>query len=193
LAQRFERLGAALDRHDLDVVMPQELGDAEPLGGVVLDHEEPTAAPARIFLDARQRLLEPFLVGGLGDEGEGAARQAVLAVLVEGEDLHGDVARRRVLLELAQHRPAQHVRQEHVERDGARLILAREHERVAAARRDQHLEARIMGEVGHDARIVRIVLDDQQRGFTRLDAGAVVGDGLRRRFGESRARDGGDR
>jgi hypothetical protein len=31
-------------------------------------------------------------VVGLGDEGEGAACEAVLALLVEGDDLHGDVA-----------------------------------------------------------------------------------------------------
>ncbi len=35
LPQRLQRRGAAIDRDDVDVVMAQELGDAEALGGIV--------------------------------------------------------------------------------------------------------------------------------------------------------------
>ena len=104
----------------------------------------------------------------LGHEGERAARQPVLAVLVERDDLHRDVAGQRVLLELAEHVPAQHVGQEHVERHRGRLILLGKIERVGAAHRHQHLEALVAGEVDQDARIVRIVLDDQQDGIAGL-------------------------
>ena len=38
-----------------------------------------------------------------------------------------------------------------------------------AARRDQHLEALVAGEVDQDARIMRVVLDDQQDGVAGLD------------------------
>ena len=115
-----------------------------------------------------ERGVDAFGRGRLGDEREGAARQRVLAVLVERDDLHRDVAGQRVLLELAQHRPAQHVGQEHVERDRGRLELLGELERVGAAHRDQHLEALVAREVHDDAGVVRIVLDDQQDGVAGL-------------------------
>ena len=108
---------------------------------------------------------------------------SVLAVLVERDDLHGDVARQRILLELAEHRPTQHVGQEHVERDGGRLELLGQIERVAAACRDQHLKALVAGEIQDHARVVRIVLDDQQDGVAGLDLQPVVGDVLYRAIG----------
>jgi hypothetical protein len=51
-----------------------------------------------------------------------------------------DVARERILLELREHRPTQHVGQEDVERDRRRQVLSREHERFSP-RRDDALEA----------------------------------------------------
>ena len=69
--------------------------------------------------------------GGLADERERAARQAVLAVLVERHDLDRDVPRRGIALQLTQHGPSEHVGQEHVERYRGRPVLAHEIERVA--------------------------------------------------------------
>ena len=51
----------------------------------------------------------------------------------------GDVARERILLELAEHGPAEHVGQADVEAHRVRAVLAREHQRVRAARRDESL------------------------------------------------------
>ena len=47
-------------------------------------------------------------------------REAVLAFFFHGDDLHRNVARGRVELELVEHRPAEHVGQEDIERDGRR-------------------------------------------------------------------------
>ena len=88
----------------------------------------------------RQRIGDAFPRRRLGDEGERAARQAVLTVLVERDDLNRDMPRQRVLLELAEHGPAEHVGQEHIERHGGRLILLGEIDRVVAAHRHQRLE-----------------------------------------------------
>ncbi len=77
----------------------------------------------------------PSVVVGLVTKEKAPLRQRVLAVLVERDDLHRNVPGQRVLLELAEHRPAQHVRQEHVERDRGRLELLGKIERVGAARR----------------------------------------------------------
>ena len=45
------------------------------------------------------------------------------------------------------------------------LIFARQGQRVGAAHRDQHLEAVVVREIDQDARVMRIVLDDQQHGI----------------------------
>ena len=133
-----------------------------------------------------ERVRDAFRRRRLDDEGERAARQPVLAILVERDDLHRDVARQRILLELAEHVPAQHVGQEHVERDRGRLILLGQIERVFAAHRQQHLEALVAGEIDQDARIVRIVLDDQQQRIAGLDIQPVVRDLLDRALGRGR-------
>ena len=175
-------LAAGAGGVDLDVVVAEQLADAHLLGRIVLDHEQPLAARLGVLLDPRDRGLDALGGGRLGDERERAARQRMLAVLVERDDLHRDVAGERILLELAQHRPAEHVGQEHVERHRGRLELLGEIERVDAAHRDQHLEAVVAREVHDDARVMRVVLDDQQDAVARLDLEPVVRDLLGRAF-----------
>ena len=165
---------------DLDVVVAQQFVDADLLGRIVLDHEQPLAARPGIFLDARDRRLHAFRRRRLGDERERAARERMLAVFVQRDDLHRNVAGQRILLELAQHRPAEHVGQEHVERDRGRLELLGQIQRIDAAHRDQHLEAVIAREIHDHARVVRIVLDDQQDAVARRDIETVVRDVLDR-------------
>ncbi len=167
--------GAGIGGDDLDVVVIEQFADAHLLGGIVLHDQQPLAARLGVFLDLGQRGGDPFGRGRLVDEGEGAARQRMLAVFVERDDLHRDVPRQRIVLELAQHRPAEHVGQEDVERDGGRLELLGEIQRLRAARRDQHLEALVAGEVDQHARIMRIVLDDQENGVARFEIEPVVG------------------
>ena len=58
-------------------------------------------------------------------EGKSAARQAVLAVFVEGDDLHRDMACEGILLELTEHRPTKHVGQKHIQRDRGQAGIAR--------------------------------------------------------------------
>ena len=50
-------------------------------------------------------------------------REPVLALFLQRDDLHRDVARGRVELELVEHRPAEHVGQEDIERDRGRAEL----------------------------------------------------------------------
>ena len=163
-----KRFRAGAGGHDLDVVVAEQLGDAHLLGLVVL-HDQQRLRRGLAYSLMRDKAAFDALGGGrLGDERERAARQTVLAILVERDDLHRDVPRQRVLLELAEHGPAEHVGQEHVERHRGRLILLGEIERIGAAHRHQHLEALVAREIDHDARIVRVVLDDQQDRVARL-------------------------
>ena len=196
LPQDFQRLLAGAGIDDLDVVVAEQLADAHLLGGIVLDHQQAAAARLREVLDLAQGVGDAFARRRLGDERERPARQPVLAIFVERDDLHGDMAGKRILLELAEHIPAEHVGQEDVERDCGRLILLGEIERVVAAHGEQHLEALVAGEVEQDAGVMRIILDDEQDAVAGLDFQPVVGNLLdgafhrhhRRRHGACRHR-----
>ena len=85
-----------------------------------------------------------------------------------------------VLLEAREHGPAEHVGQEDVERDRGRPVLAHQAQRLGAAVGDQHLEAARAREVAQHRRVVRVVLDDQQRRLAGIQRVAVVGDLLER-------------
>ena len=167
LPQRSQRFGAGADRGQIDVVVAEKLGNSELLRRIVLDDQQPLAPRLGVILDPRQRRSEILGRARLSDEGEGAARKTVLAVLVERDDLHRNMPRCRILLQLAQHGPAQHVRQEDIERDGGRLIFAGKRQRLAAAHRDQRLEPLIMRQIRQDAGVMRVVFDDQQRRVVR--------------------------
>ena len=146
------------------------------LGGVVLDDQQLLAPRLAEVPDAGHRALQALGARRLGDEREGAAGQTVLAVLLQGDDLHGDVARGGALLELTEHRPAEHVGQEYVERDGGRVIVVGESQGVGSSGGGEHLEAVVMRQIDEHPGIVGIVLDDQQNHVPGLQVLAIVGD-----------------
>ena len=159
--------------------MAEQFADAELLGGIVFDDEQTLAARRGVILDAGERGVQSFGRGRLGDEGKCAARQAVVPVFVERQHLHGNVARGRILLQMIEHGPAQHVGQEDIERDGGGMEFARQRKCFGAAQRDQNLESVVARQVAEHARVVRIVLDDQQDRIVRLQIVAVVLESLR--------------
>ena len=103
--------------------MAEQLDDRLALDVVVLDDQQPLGARGGEVLEAVEGGLEA--VGGrrLDEVGERAVGEAVLALLVHRDDLHRDVPRGRVELEVVQHRPAEHVGQEDVQRDGVGVEL----------------------------------------------------------------------
>ena len=74
----------------------------------------------------------------------------------------------RVPLELVEHRPAEHVGQEDVERDRRRQVLARERQASVPRIATTPLKPRLRARSSSTLRVVRIVLDDQQHGVARL-------------------------
>ncbi len=78
------------------------------------------------------------------------------------------------MLQLAQHRPAEHVGQEDIERHRGGLELLGEIKGFRAARRDQDLEPLVASQVDQDARIMRIVLDDQKNCIPGFEIQPVV-------------------
>src|SRR6266702_86910 len=101
----------------------------------------------------------------------------MVTVFVEGQHLNGYVAGRRILLQVVQYGPAEHIRQRHVERNGGWMELPRECQAIGPAQRDEHLESVVMREIAEDARIMHIILDDQQDSVACLQIRAVVLDG----------------
>ena len=91
-----------------------------------------------------------------------------MPVFVQRQHLHGNVPGRRILLQMVQHRPAQHVGQEDVERDGRGMEFAGQRQRFRARHGDQHLESLVARQIAQHARVVRIVFDNQQDGVVRL-------------------------
>ena len=158
--------------------MAQQFDDGLALDVVVLDDQQPLGARGGEILEPVERRLQALGGRRLDEVRERAVGQDRLALFFHGDDLHRDVARRRVELELVEHRPAEHVGQEDIERDGLGTELPGEGKARRAPGGHDALEALVARQAQEDARVVRIVLDDQQYGVALLDALAVVGDVL---------------
>ena len=190
MEHRVERLAARADGHHLDVCVAEQLEDGLALDVVVLDDQQPLRARRGEVLDAVECGLQTLCGGRLDEVGERAVREAVLALLFQSDDLHRDVARARVELELVEHRPAEHVGKEDVERDGRGAELPGEGQALRALGGDDAFEAFVARKTQEDAGVVRVVLDDEQRRVTLLDGVAIVLDVLVARDGQHRERPG---
>ena len=171
-----------------DVVALDQRLDAELLGLVVLDDQQLAHARLDEGLDALEYVGEALAGGRLGHERERAALQAVLALLFHGEHLHGDVARLRIVLQVVEHGPAQHVGQEYIERDGRQLELVRQRQRLGAVVRHQRLESLLVRRLEQHARVGDVVLDDEHRALALLQRLAIVRHALDRLRGQHRSR-----
>ena len=100
--------------------MGEQLDDGLTLDVVVFDDQEPFGARRGEVLEAVEGGHEALGGGRLDEVREGAVGEAVLAFFVDRDDLHRDVPRGRVKLEIVQHGPAEHIGQEDVQRDGSR-------------------------------------------------------------------------
>ena len=82
-------------------------------------------------------------------------------IVVEGEHLHRNVSCARILLEMVEDGPAEHVGQEDIEGDGGGIVFAREGESFGAGHGGEDFESLVVGQVSDDAGVVLIVFDDQ--------------------------------
>jgi hypothetical protein len=110
----------------------------------------------------------------------------MLAVFVKRDDLHGNVASERVLLDLTQHIPSQHIWEEDVERNRGRLVLLGKLDGILAARCGHDLEAFFMRKIDHDPHVVGIIFHDQEQGLAGREIVPVVGHRLERALGLGR-------
>src|SRR5262249_41029212 len=133
LVESGQGLAAGGRGRDLDVVVVQQVHDHASLDVVVLDHQQSLLVRGHVRLHAIEGTLEVLGGGRLHQVGERTPRQAVLALLLDGQHLDGDVAGGRIELQVVEHRPAQHVGQEHVQGDGGGPVLAGQSEGGLAA------------------------------------------------------------
>ena len=174
--QRLERGFAAANGSGLHVAGADELHDAPPSRLVVLHHQQPLDGPVHELVQRGERVAQRFLGGRLGQEVDGAEPESPLPVLLDRDDVHRDVARRRIVLEPVQNRPAIGVGQPQVQRHRGRLVLARQRQRPVGALRHQPLEPAVARQVQQDLREVGVVLRDEEDAVTLLDGAPVVAD-----------------
>ena len=161
---------------------PSSSRDAQLLGGIVLDHQQPLAPRLRVFLDPRRAPRRgPRVVVGLVTK-ENAPRARPCWRSSSRVTICTGMCRVSgfCLSWLSTVQPSMSGRNTSSE-TARRLVLAWQGERIGAAHGDQHLEALVAGEIDQDAGVVRIVLDDQQDGVAGLDVEPVVGNLLDRR------------
>src|SRR5690606_6855079 len=116
---------------------------------------------------------QPVVCRRLMREGKRAARQAMLAVFVHADDLYGDMAGLRALLQLAENSPAEHVGEADVERYGGRTIIAGQRQRIRAAAGHQHLEALVACSIPQQRSISGVIFDDQEDSIATTDLVAI--------------------
>ena len=92
----------------------------------------------------------------------------MMAVFIQRQHLNRNVARARILLEVIEDRPTQHVRQENVQRNCRRMEFVSQRQRFRSACRDENLESAIVRQIAKQRGKVRIVFDDQQNGIVGL-------------------------
>ena len=142
--------------------MVEQLDDRLALDVVVLDDQEALGARGGEVPEALEGRLDALGGRRLDEVGKRAAGEDGLALFVDRDDLHGDVPRGRVELEVVQHGPAEHIGQVDVQGDGIGAELPGKGEARRAPGGHDHLEARVAGQAQDDPRLVRVVLDDEQ-------------------------------
>ena len=100
----------------------------------------------------------------------------MLTLFFQRNDLHRNMARGWVELELIENRPAKHVGQKDIERDSRRAVLPGERQAHHAFGGNNALESFVASQPKQNARIMRVVLHDQQHRITFADVVAVVFD-----------------
>jgi hypothetical protein len=168
------RLGGG-DRRDLDVLAPaHQLDDAAALHLVVFDHEQVAHRLLDEAGDPVEGAVERVGADRLLQVRDRALAQPALPLVHARHDVHGDVARGGVVLELVEHGPAVDPRQRDVERDRVRPVLLGELERGLPVGGDEGLESLVARHAHQHAREVDVVFDDHDDAVPRLDGAAIV-------------------
>ena len=177
LLHHSQGLPAGAHRDDLDIASAEGLLPVGPARFFRRDDQQLLGAPLQGMMNGVERDVQIVLGDRFFQIRHGAQGQPAAAVFIAGDHVHRYVARGRIVLQPVENRPAGHVGQGDVQRDGAGDELAGECQRRAAAQRDQGLDAALVRQVHQDAGEGDIVLDDQQHRIAGTESGCG-----RRRF-----------
>ena len=86
-------------------------------------------------------------------------REAVLSVFIQGQDLYRNVAHGGILLQVIEHGPTQHVRQEDIKGNGHGMELACQGEPFGAPSGNQNLESLVSRQIAEQTGIVGVMVD----------------------------------
>ena len=169
--QRCERLAAGRHRGDRDIAGSDQLAEAGPLSGVVLDQQQASDGFADHGFDAFQSLVDAFVADGFRQEADRAPFQRFMPAVRNGHDVHRNVTGLGRRLEPFEDGPAVHPGQLQIQDHGAGLAVGDGCQGLFAAARQDAGESAFLGDRGQDLGKARVVLDDQQplpAGVTRL-------------------------
>src|SRR5690242_267036 len=172
--ERCKSRAPAIYHFNINVVMPQKSADTDLLGWIVFHDEQLFPARCGELLEAINRPAQFRRSCRFNHISKGSARQAMMPAVIHREHLHRDVASRRILLEMIQDGPPQHVRQEDIQRYGGRAKFASESKRLRSPHRDQYLEALLPGHISQQTSKKGIVFYDKQSVVTGLNTLAVI-------------------
>jgi hypothetical protein len=105
---------------------------------------------------------------------ERAVPQALHALVFHADDLHWDVAGGRVLLQMIQHGPTEHVRQKNIQHDRQWIELAGQRPSVSAVGGDHAFESFVSDHVQQDPAEMGIVLYYENNRITGQHGFAVI-------------------
>src|SRR6266702_45910 len=86
----------------------------------------------------------------------------MIPVFIQRQHLNWDVSGTWILFQMIKNRPAQHVRQEHVQRNGGGMEFSSQAEGYRSLRRIEGLEGLVMREVRKEPSIMHVIFNDQQ-------------------------------
>jgi hypothetical protein len=141
---------------------------------VVFDHQESLHLLVDELRDARERIVQRVTRHRLLEVGDGARLQSRLAFPHPADDVHGDVARVRVVLQAIENRPTVQPRQIDVQRHRVRLVRVRDPQAGLTVQRDQPLEVLLTRHVEKNAREVDVVLDDEDHAIAGRQVVTIV-------------------
>ena len=112
--------------------------------------------------------------GGFDQVIKRAVSQALQALVFHADDLHWDVAGGRILLQMIQHGPSEHVRQKNIQHDRERIELSGQRTSMGAVGGDHAFESFVPHHVQQDPTEMGIVFDNQNNRITRQHGFSIV-------------------
>ena len=103
-------------RRNFNVIVTQQFDDALALDLVVFNDQQAAPARLRVFDTRSKAFFSSPVVAGLMRYEKCAVPEALQALLLDADDLYRDMPRRGILFQMVQHGPAEHIRQENIER-----------------------------------------------------------------------------